>query len=94
MSNEKIYEDVERIVNEPNRQRAIEEFHERRVAKRQRKKLMDCIVYGSISLASGLFGCFGWAAPGIAFPIFAVCGLYASFCFGRWFEHGKVFGWK
>ena len=91
----KIYnDDVERIVNDPERQEVINAFHEKRCAKRQRKMLIDAVVYASIALAFGLMGCVGWMTPWIAFPVFSICGIYSAFCFGRWFENGKCLGWK
>ena len=91
----KIYnDDVERIVNDPERVDAINEFHRKRHAKRQRKMLADACVYAVFALSFGLLGCIGWMAPCIAFPVCAVCGLYSAFRFGRWFENGKCLGWK
>lgn len=89
----KIYnDDVERIVNDPERQEAINSFHERRRAKRQRKMLIDAVVYAAIALAFGLLGCVGWMTPWLALPIFGLCAAYASFCFGRYFESMKCWG--
>lgn len=87
-------DDVERIVNDPERQEAINAFHEKRQAKRQRKMLVDACVYAAIAIAFGLLGCVGWMTPYIALPVFAACGLYSAFRFGRWFENGKCWGWK
>ena len=90
----KIYnDDVERIVNDPERQVAINAFYENRQEKRQRKMLIDACVYAAIALAFGMLGCVGWMTQWIAFPVFAICGLYSAFRFGRWFENGKCWGW-
>ncbi len=86
-------DDVERIVNEPRRQEAINAFHEKRQAKRQRKMLTDACVYATIGLAFGVLGVGGCITAQIAFPVMAVCGLYATFCCGRYFENGKCQGW-
>lgn len=95
MENKKIYnDDVERIVNDPERQEAINAFREKRMAKRQRKMLVDACVYAAIALAFGLLGCIGWMTPYIALPVCGIGGLYSSFRFGRWFENGKCWGWK
>lgn len=94
MENKKIYnDDVERIVNDPERQEAINAFHEKRQARRQKKMLVDACVYATIAVAFCILGFLGWIIPWIAFPILSVCGFYSTFCFGRWFENGKCWGW-
>lgn len=94
MENKKIYnDDVERIVNDQERQKAINAFHEKRQARKQRKMLVDAVVYAAIALAVGLLGCVGWMTAWIAFLVCAAGGLYSAFCFGRWFENGKCWGW-
>ena len=91
----KIYnDDVERIVNEPERQKAINAFHEKRMARRQKKMLIDAVVYAAVSLAFGLLGCFGWMTPYLALPTCVISGLYSAFRFGRWLESGKCWGWR
>ncbi len=95
MENKKIYaEDIERIVNDPERQEAINAFHEKRYARRQRKMLIDACVYLTFAVAFGLLGIVGWMFNWLAFPVCAACGLYSAFRFGRWFENGKCWGWK
>ena len=95
MENKKIYnDDVERIVNEPERQEAIAEFYHKRQAKRQRKMLIDACAYAAIALAFGLLACFSCMTPYIALPVCGIGGLYSAFRFGRWFENGKCRGWK
>lgn len=91
----KIYnDDVERIVNDPERLAAINAFHEKRYAKRQRKMLIEALVYLAFALAFGALGAIGWMIAELAFPVCALCSLYSAFRFGRWFENGKVCGWK
>ena len=91
----KIYnDDVERIVNDPERQEAINAFHEKRQEKRQRKMLIVACVYASFALVFGLLGIVGWMFNWIAYPVCAACALYSAFRFGRWFENGKCRGWK
>ena len=90
----KIYnDDVERIVNDPERQEAINAFHEKRRAPRQRKMLIDACVYAAIALVFGLLGCVGWMTEWIAYPVMAIVGIWSAFCFGRFFENGKCWGW-
>lgn len=86
-------DDVERIVNDPERQEAINAFHEKRMAKRQRKMLIDAFVYLTFALAFGALGIVGWMFNWIAYPVCVVCALYSVFRFGRWFENGKCWGW-
>lgn len=93
VENKKIYnDDVERIVNDPDRQKAINAFHEKRMAKRHRKMLMDACVYAAIAVTFGLLGCVGWMTTYIALPVCNIMGMYATFCFGRWFENRKCRG--
>ena len=95
MENKKIYnDDVERIVNDPERQEAINAFHEKRMAKRQRKMIIDACVYAAIAFAFGSLSCVGWMISYIALPVCGICGLYSTFRFGRWFENGKCWGWR
>ena len=90
----KIYnDDVERIVNDPERQEAINAFHEKRQARRQQKMFIDACVYFVLAASLGTLGIVGWMIDWIAFPLCAACGLYSSFRFGRWFENGKCWGW-
>lgn len=90
----KIYnDDVERIVNDPDRQSKIEEFHHERLVKKQRKMLLRSVANAILAIVFALLGIVGWLAPWIAYPMLAICGLAAAFNFGRWFENGKVYGW-
>lgn len=90
------YDDVkewERIVNDPERVEAINEFHCKRKARKQRKILNDGVVYASIAIAFAVIGSLGWLTAWIANPVAAVCALYSAFCFGRYFENVKCRGW-
>ena len=90
----KIYnDDVERIVNDPERQEAIAKSHHNRKMKKQRKMLINACVYAVISLAFGLMGCVGCMTPWIALLVCSIGGMCSQFCFGRWFENGKCWGW-
>lgn len=91
----KIYnDDVERIVNDPERQKAINAFQEKLYAKRQRKMLTDAVIYAAIAFAFGLIGCVGWVTPYISLLVCGIGGMYSAFRFGRWFENGKCWGWR
>lgn len=90
----KIYnDDVERIVNEPERQAAINAFHEKRQAKKQRKMLIDAITYFVLSLCFVLLGVQGLMTVYIAYPVSVFCGILCAFSAGRFFENGKCWGW-
>lgn len=90
----KIYnDDVERIVNDPERIAVINERYYHRQMHKQKKKLADGCVYATFTVAFGVLGCIGWMTPWIAFPVFGLCALYATFCFGRYYENGKCWGW-
>ena len=86
-------DDVERIVNDPERQNAIERKWTKRIEKRQNKIAIDAYVFLAFSLAFGLLGAIGWMIGLLAYPVSICCGMYAAFCFGRLIENGKAFGW-
>lgn len=94
MENKKIYaEDIERIVNDPERQQKIEKFHRERLADRQKKMLLRSVTHATLAIIFAILGFVGWMTPWISYPMLAILGLSASFNFGRWFENGKVYGW-
>lgn len=87
-------EDVEMIVNKPERQKAIRLRHERRERKIHNKMLIFFFSYAVACVLSTTLGAVGWLAPWIAiFGSFSFSVL-AIFYLGRWFEHGKCKGWK
>lgn len=91
----KIYnDDVERIVNDPERQSAIKMRNIKRRMWKQKKMLVNAVLFSGVGLIFGLFGCFGWLAPVISIIICGFSGFYAAFLFGRWFENGKCWGWR
>ena len=90
----KIYnDDVERIVNDPERLEAINAFHNKRKAKRQRKMLFDALLFAAIALMFGVLGIYNLIVPWISFWVAFAVGMYAAFLFGRLFENGKICGW-
>lgn len=90
----KIYnDDVERIVNDPERLAAINAFHRNRKAKRQRKMLFDAILFAAIALMFGVLGIYNLIVPWISLWAASAVGMYAAFLFGRFFENGKICGW-
>ena len=87
-------EDVERIVNDPERQARLNAFHVARAERKQRKLIETSFVYFFFSLLFAICGIFGWMANWICYPVIACCSLYGAFCAGRFFENGKITGWK
>ena len=91
----KIYnDDVERIVNDPERLAAINAFHRNRKVKRQRKMLFDALLFVAIAWMFGVLGVYNLIVPWISFWVAFAVGMYAAFLFGRFFENGKCYGWK
>ena len=94
MENKKIYnDDVERIVNDPERQAIIDDRYYKRQMHRQRKMLTTALVYAFFAAAFGALGLAEWMWVWIAYPVCAACGVWSAFNFGRWFENGKCWGW-
>lgn len=89
----RIVEDVERIVNDPERQEAINAFREKLMARRQIKMFTTALVYAFFAAAFGALGLAGWMLVWLAYPVCTVCGVCSAFNFGRWFENGKCWGW-
>ena len=87
-------DDVERIVNDPERLAAINAFHRNRKVKRQRKMLFDAVLFAAIALMFGVLGIYNLIVPWISFWVAVAVGMYAAFLFGRFFENGKCYGWK
>ena len=95
MENKNIHnDDVERIVNDTERQARIFENHKKEKLEYQRKILVNAISFLIASLVCGLLSCIGLMAPVLALTAVSICGLYAAFLFGRWFENAKKWGWK
>ena len=94
MENKNVYnDDVERIVNEPERQEAISTFYEKRQERKQKKILNNACLKLVLAVVFGLLGVSGLFVSWFAFPVMSVFGLCSAFSFGRYFENGKVFGW-
>lgn len=90
----KIYnDDVERIVNDPERQETISKLHQKMKIQKQRKMFRDAAICAVLCLAIGKIGSSELMVNWIAFPLCAGFGIYGSFCLGRWFENGKCCGW-
>jgi hypothetical protein len=90
----KIYnDDVERIVNAPERQATISKKYERKRLIRERAILADAASFGFLSVVFAVLGFSGWLLPFIAFSNFGIFGLFCIFYFGRWYQMKKKAGW-
>lgn len=94
MENKRCVEDVEKVVNDPERQEAIRALHKKQRAKKKRKMLFDALAYLALAIAIGALGNVGWMLNRLAYPLCAVSGLYSAFKLGRWFEACKRWGWR
>lgn len=96
MEKKKIHttEDVEKVVNDPERQEAIRALHKKQRAKKKRKMLLDALAYLALAVVIGALGNVGWMLKRLAYSLCAVAGLYSAFKFGRWFEVCKRCGWR
>lgn len=79
-------EDVDRIVNNPDRQRKISKFYKERREKARRKILFQSVVAAFLSFLIGLMCKNGVFAIGFALPVQLFLSHLALFFFGRWFE--------
>ena len=89
----RIVEDVERIVNDPERQAIIDDRYYKRQMHRQKNMLTTALVYAFFAAAFVALGLIGWMWVWLAYPVCAACGVWSAFNFGRWFENGKIYGW-
>ena len=87
MKNQIYNDDVERVVNDAERQNAILASKQNQKVKEQRKILVGACKYAVFAIALASVGILGWLVAWIAFPAMAACSLYSAFCFGRWFEN-------
>lgn len=85
----RIAEDVERIVNDPNRQRKISKFYKERIEKARRKILTQSVVVVFLSFLVGIMCKNDVFSIGFAIPAQLFLSHFALFLFGRWFEMSK-----
>ena len=86
-------DDVERIVNDPERQAIIDERYEKRQHHRQKKMLNKAFLFATIFAAFIALTTLDWINCFVSFPVIVLSGIWSAFCFGRWFENGKCWGW-
>lgn len=82
-------EDVERIVNNPDRQRKISKFYKERREKARRKILFQFVVAAFLSFLIGLMCKNDVFSIGFAVPAQLFLSHLALFLLGRWFEMSK-----
>lgn len=87
------WEEVDGIFDNPQRQEILNERYHSRQMHRRKKLLGDAFLYAAFSVAFCAVGNLQWMVEWLAYPVAIVCSLWASFCFGRWFENGKCWGW-
>ena len=89
----KIYnDDVERVVNNGHENRRAKNMQ--KYEKRRKRMVHQAILFTIIGLVFALFGICKWLVGWLAFPLFFGFVMYATFCFGRFFECGKHRGWN
>jgi hypothetical protein len=95
MENKKIYnDDVEAVTGNPDRKSAINAKYDTADRKKQGKMAKKIVFCATACALFGLMGVMGWAVPWIATPFSVFFGMESMFNAGRWYENGKLLGWK
>ena len=89
-----INNDVEKIVNNQERQENIKKFHNKQKIKKRRKMIVNSCACMVFAVIFALFSFFKLMVSQIGLPISLMCILCESFFIGRWYENGKCLGWK
>lgn len=89
-----INNDVEKIVNNKERQENIKKFHNKQKIKKRRKMIVNSCACMCFAVIFALFSFFELMVYQIGIPISFMCILCESFFVGRWYENGKCLGWK
>ena len=93
MENKKVIynEDVERIVNDPKRQKRIQEKHRIAEEKKVQKIFLKVVAFALLAFFLALIGIsngfIGWLSRFFA----CTFGLYSAVCFGRLLEKTNFF---
>lgn len=104
MENQIYNDDVERIVNDPERQECIEakenekneainRFHNKRMRKRQERFMRNAIAFVFVAIVFAVLGFCSLLHIWISAVLFGVFAMIGVFNFGRFFENGKMVGW-
>lgn len=91
-NSDRAIDDVELIVNEPKRQRAIADFYNKRKEKALRKMFAGACLGAIFALIFCFLWCAGWMVSWLAYPLFAACSLFSAFRLGAWLENVKIWG--
>jgi hypothetical protein len=94
MKMKKYNDDVEALAGNPERKAAIDAKYDLADRKKQGEMVKKCIFNATGCALFGVMGAMGWTVPWIAVPFCVAFGLVAAFTFGRWYENGKILGWK
>lgn len=89
-----INNDVEKIVNNQERQENIKKFHNKQKIKKRRKMIVKSFVFMVFSITFALFSSFELMVLWIGLPISFMCILCEAFFIGRWYENGRCLGWR
>lgn len=90
----KYNDDVEALAGNPERKAAIDAKYDLADRKKQIEMVKRGILQAILCILFGLMGVMEWAVIWIAAPACIMFGLAAAFTFGRWYENGKIKGWK
>lgn len=90
----KYAEDIEAMVRNPERKAEINAWHEAQERKKQSEIVKRGILQATLCILFGLMGVMQLAVIWIAAPVCIMFGLASAFTFGRWYENGKLLGWK
>ena len=87
-------EDIEMIVNNESRQREISERYRRSRKKKMTKKIMDAFYCACCAFAFATLGKYGLVHEFISFFFASFFTIASIFNVGRWYEHGKLVGFR
>lgn len=90
----KYNDDVEALAGNPERKAAIDARYDLADRKNQSEMAKKVISYATGCAFFGLMSSMGWMVPWLAIPFCVAFGLVTAFTFGRWYENGKIKGWK
>lgn len=89
-----LHEDIEMIVNNESRQREISERYRRSRKKKMAKKIMDAFYCACLACMFSVLGKYGLVHEFIAVFFVSIFTVSSIFNIGRWYEHGKLVGFR
>ena len=87
-------EDIEMIVNNESRQREISDRYRRSRKKKMAKKIMDAFYCACCACVFTVLGRYGLVHEFISVFFASVFTFASIFNIGRWYEHGKLVGFR